>query len=89
MITAQEARELSDKLDISEDIEFISESIRAAATRGYNKVTLATKYGPVGNPDTQDPVFIKIAKWLANSGFSVLYSPSMDQRDNDRTEVVW
>lgn len=89
MITAQEARELSDKLDISEDIEFISVSIRVAATNGYNKLTLATKYGSVGNPDTQDPTTMKIAKWLADSGFTVLYYPSMDQRDNERTEVAW
>ncbi|ANY29782.1 hypothetical protein [Escherichia phage Greed] len=89
MITAQEARELSDKLDISEDIEFISNSIRVAATKGYNKVSLVTKYGSVGNPDTQDPTTMKIAKWLADSGFKVLYYPSMDQRDNERTEVAW
>ncbi|AJT60566.1 hypothetical protein AVU36_gp81 [Escherichia phage CAjan] len=89
MITAQEARELSDKLDISEDIEFISDSIRVAATKGYNKVSLVTKYGAVGNPDTQDPTTMKIAKWLSDSGFTVLYYPSMDQRDNERTEVAW
>ena len=89
MITAQEARELSDKLDISEDIEFISNSIRVAATKGYNKVSLVTKYGSVGNPDTQDPTTMKITEWLADSGFTVVYYPSIDQRDNERTEVAW
>ena len=89
MITASEAKLLTEELDISEHTAFISVKIRDAAKAGLSSIdfmqepykSMAAKFTSEAMPRT--------VLALHQNGFRVEYIESSDQRDPSFTRVSW
>lgn len=89
MITAQEARKLTDKLDISEYISYIEALIIQASEKGETTITL-TQY-PYCNIGaiSQDRRMEKVQNTLVANGYRVEYIAPYDQRETANVRISW
>lgn len=89
MITAQEARKLSDKLDISEYISYIDALIVQASEKGETNITLTQyPYCKIGSSG-QDRRMEKVQNTLVANGYIVEHTPPFDQRDTANVRISW
>lgn len=89
MITASEAKLLSEELDISMHTAFISVKIRDAAKSGLTSIDFMEEpYKSMAAKFTSEEMR-RTALALHQNGFKVEYIESSDQRDPSFTRVSW
>lgn len=89
MITAKEAIQLTESLDISKHTAYLSTEIHRAAMGGLRSIKLCHKpYNCMGS-NYATPEATKILEALKASGFDVIHLPSNDQREPDSVRISW
>lgn len=89
MITANEARKLTDALDISQHTAFLSVEIHNAAKQGLSWIEFYKQPYQTMAATHADEAMRRTTLALQNHGFKVEYIQSTDQREPSCTRVSW
>lgn len=89
MITAQEARDKVEQVNIQECIMYLSSCITKAAEDGKRSIDLHSRpYNMIGSPDANDEIK-RVCDLLVENGFIIEHNSASTQLDNDKVRISW